>query len=298
MIPVLIQGETGTGKEVVARQIHERGPRAGKPMLCVNCAAIPDQLTESTLFGHEKGAFTGADRRQRGAFERADGGTLLLDEVGELSAGAQASLLRVLETGHISRVGGGEEIPVDVRVLAATHRDLEAMCRAGGFRQDLLFRINTMTLKIPPLRQRGEEIEPLALAFLQQANEANGCQVSGISPEALELLRRHSWPGNVRELRNVIHRAVVIALGPQITPEDLPEELAGAGGPAAAPLPIQEQEAGDLDFKTRVQQFEIGLIRQALASTSGNQTEAAKLLRIPLRTLAHKVKTFGIPLAS
>ena len=295
VIPVLIVGETGTGKEVVARAIH--GDESAV-LPCVNCGAIPEQLIESTLFGHEKGAFTGADRTTRGLFEEADGGAVLLDEIGELTPAAQAALLRVLDTKRISRVGSTREIEVNVRVLAATHRNLEAMCEAGGFRQDLLYRINTMTIKVPPLRERAEEIEPLALHFLSEANEANGCAVEGLAPAALELLRRHQWPGNVRELRNVMHRAVVMALGPQIEAADLPDRVcsaaaapAGQLGADALPLDLQGE---DVDFKTRIQRYEQQLICAALEQTGGHKTEAAKLLRIPLRTLIYKVKSYGL----
>jgi len=196
-IPVLLKGETGCGKEVVAKAIHERGPRCDKPLISVNCGAIPSQLVESTLFGHEKGAFTGASQQQKGVFESADGGSVLLDEVGELPQSAQVALLRVLETKRLTRVGSSKELAVDARVIAATHRDLEAMCEQGSFRRDLLFRLNAMTVNIPPLRERGEEIAPLTARFLADANEANGCDIEGIDPAALQLLHRYDWPGNV-----------------------------------------------------------------------------------------------------
>ena len=202
-IGVLIHGETGTGKEVIARAIHEGGPRKKQPLRCINCAAIPGTLIESVLFGHEQGAFTGADKSARGIFEQADGGTVLLDEIGELAASAQAALLRVLETKKVTRVGGDKEIDVDVRVIAATHRDLEAMVEAGRFRQDLLYRLNTMTLRIPPLRERVDEIRPLAERFLKEARRQAGTDVRAIDPQALAALERYPWPGNVRELRNV-----------------------------------------------------------------------------------------------
>ncbi len=299
-IPVLICGETGTGKEVIARAIY--GNDRATPLPCVNCAAIPDQLIESTMFGHEKGAFTGADRQTRGVFEEADGGAVLLDEIGELSPSAQAALLRVLDSKRITRVGSTKEIAVDVRILAATHRNLEAMCEAGSFRWDLLYRINTMTLKVPPLRERPEEIEPLARHFISEANEANGCEVEGIDEEALSALRRYSWPGNVRELRNVIHRSVVMALGSSVLADDLPERVRAGGGPravrttahaAAPPAPPWESD-DDLDYKGRIQRYETDLIRAALDHTDWGKTRAAELLRIPLRTLIYKIKSFGI----
>ncbi len=287
-IPVLITGETGTGKEVVARSIHEGSPRAKRPFLCVNCAALPGQLVESTLFGHEKGAFTGADRRNEGVFKEAAGGTVFLDEIGELAPGAQAALLRVLETKKVTRVGSSRELPVDVRVLCATHRNIPAMCEAGSFRWDLFYRINTMTLKVPPLRQREDEIGPLARRFLAEAASAGDSLVKDIAPAAMKALRRYNWPGNVRELRNVVQRSVVMALGEAVTLDDLPESL------GVRPSANGDLLDGDLDFKTRVQQYEKKLICAALAETSGNQTRAAKLLRMPLRTMVFKLKALEI----
>ncbi|MFS8069322.1 MAG: sigma 54-interacting transcriptional regulator [Byssovorax sp.] len=292
-IPVLLLGETGTGKEVVARAIHERSPRRARSMVCVNCGAIPAQLVESTLFGHERGAFTGASQQQRGIFEAADGGTVLLDEVGELPPAAQAALLRVLETRRVVRVGSSREIEVDVRVVAATHRDLEAMCASGGFRLDLLYRLNAMTLTIPPLRARPEEIVPLTLRFLHQANEANGLALRGVEPAALTLLQRYPWPGNVRELRNAIERAVILAEGER-----------GRGARVAEPAmdrdPKSEGEepapasAEAADLRARLLRYEAKLIVEALRDTQWNQTEAAHALGMPLRTLVHKIKTLGI----
>jgi DNA-binding NtrC family response regulator len=308
-IPVLVVGETGTGKEVVARAIHDQSPRAERPMRCVNCAAIPANLLESILFGHEKGAFTGATRRTGGVFREAHGGTVFLDEIGELAAAAQAALLRVLETRRVTRVGSSEEDEVDVRVVAATHRDLEAMCEAGTFRLDLLYRINTMSLLIPPLRRRAEEIEQLAAFFLQEANEANGCQVQAIDSEAMDLMRSYHWPGNVRELRNVIHRAVVLARGEQLTADDLPDKLSalkqlaprwtmarklGQSPGADTPGPLPGDDGEEMDFKLCVQQFEEHLIRKALQLTAWRRAEAADLLNMPRRTLTHKLNVYGI----
>ena len=228
-IPVLIYGETGTGKEVIARELHARGPLRDRPMKCINCGAIPSQLIESALFGHERGAFTGAHQRSKGLFEEAEGGTVLLDEIGELSPAAQTALLRVLETKRISRVGSSRELVVDVRILAATNRDLEQMCEAQTFRWDLLYRLNTMMLRIPPLRERQDEIAPLVFHFIQQANQDNRCRVHGVSPDALNLLCRYPWPGNVRELRNVIERAVVIVEHGVIDVRALSERVRDAG---------------------------------------------------------------------
>ena len=237
VVPVLLTGETGTGKEVLARLIHESGPRREAPMICVNCGALPAQLVESTLFGHERGAFTGAIQQQKGVFEAAAFGTVLLDEVGELPPSAQAALLRVLESKRLTRVGSTREIEVDARVIAATHRDLESMVAAGTFREDLYYRLCVMTLEIPPLRERREDIPHLAARFVHLAAAANGSIVRAIRPDAIEILERYPWPGNVRELRNAIERAVVVADGDTITPEDLSERLrrhAEAPAPATA----------------------------------------------------------------
>jgi DNA-binding NtrC family response regulator len=291
-LPVLLLGETGVGKEVMARAIHARGPRAAAPLVSVNCGAIPSQLVESTLFGHVRGAFTSADKDSEGVFGSADGGSVLLDEIGELPMAAQASLLRVLETGCINRVGSAEDKRVDVRVIAATHRDLEAMCEQGTFRRDLLYRINALTLHIPALRERAEEIVPLAERFLKEATGGRHVSMSSAARDALE---RHSWPGNIRELRNVIERAVVVARGARIEPEDLPERVRGK-----RPAPLREASPPDgpdddsVDLKTRVRDYEARVIVNALRATGGNQTHAAKKLQVPLRTLVHKIKTLAI----
>jgi DNA-binding NtrC family response regulator len=310
-IPVLLSGETGTGKEVLARLIHDSGPRHERPMLCVNCGAIAAQLLESALFGHEKGAFTGATQQHKGVFEAADGGTVLLDEIGELPPAAQVALLRVLENKKVTRVGATREIDVDVRVVAATHRDLEAMVEAGTFRADLLYRLNALTLRIPPLRQRVEDIAPLARRFLAEAAEADGAAVQRISAAAMERLEAYAWPGNVRELRNAIERAVVIAETTVVELRDLPERVratsgvaseAAAAAPVAAPgsVPPPPPDEGDVGsgdgegFKRRVERYEAALIVEALRGTGGSQTEAARVLQLPLRTLQHKIKALGI----
>ncbi len=337
-IPVILQGETGVGKEVLARLIHESGPRKDRPMVCVNCGAIPPSLVESTLFGHERGAFTGATQQQKGVFEEADGGSVFLDEIGELPLAAQAALLRVLETKKITRVGSTREITTDVRIIAATHRDLEAMCLEGTFREDLYYRMNTMVLTIPPLRDRTDEIELLSLRFLRQANESSHGRVRAIDPRALARLKDYSWPGNVRELRNAIERAVVIARTETIQEHDLPARVRSADGPASrrrppvaqfdpeetterlgaaesarrssrstpvydkpasrpssppvAVIPTPSDDFGDL--KLKLQRYEAQLILDALRSTRWNQTEAARALGMPLRTLVHKIKAFDI----
>ncbi len=294
-LPVCVHGETGTGKELIARAIHDQSPRRAAPMRSINCGAIPATLVEGMLFGHERGAFTSADKQQKGLFEQAHGGTVFLDEIGELSLTAQAALLRVLETKKLTRIGGDREIDVDVRVVAATHRDLEAMCDAGGFRRDLLYRLNAVVLDLPPLRERVEEIEPLVSALLAEANTSSGRAVRGLSPEALELVRRYPWPGNVRELKNAIERAVVIARGDLVTEADLPARVreAAPSRPSGAP---EDSQLGD--FKERVKQqtqkLETEMIVEALRRTNGNQTEAAKLLNMPVRTFTHKMKELGI----
>jgi len=316
-IPVILQGETGVGKEVVARLIHDGGPRRDKPMVCVNCGAIAPQLVESMLFGHERGAFTGAERQQKGVFEEASGGTVFLDEIGELPLAAQAALLRVLESKRLTRVGASREIAVDVRIIAATHRDLEKMCEEGSFRADLYYRLNTLTLTIPPLRDRVDEIEPLARSFLRKANESNRGQVRAIEPTALEILKAYRWPGNVRELRNTIERAVVVARSEMIREQDLPARVRAStsASRAAGPFELAQEHTGSIDeggggarpvtnptllpastddIKAKLQRYETKLIVDALRAARWNQTEAARALGMPLRTLVHKIKTFGI----
>ena len=290
-LPVLVRGETGSGKEVVARAIHEASPRAKAPMRSFNCGAMPATLIETLLFGHERGAFTGAERTTPGLFEQAHGGTLFLDEIGELSPAAQAALLRVLETRRLMRVGGIEELAVDVRVVAATHRDLDVMVMEGRFRQDLLYRLNSVAIEIPPLRERREDLAALIDRFFEEAARASGGRVLRIDAAARALLAGHSWPGNVRELRNVIERAVVMCAGEEVTPADLPEALR---------TPVAEVDDTELaldpsaDFRDRVRTYETALILDALARSGGNQTQAAKILRMPLRPLVHQMKAYGI----
>jgi len=293
-IGVLINGETGSGKEVIAQAIHDGGSRKKAPLRAINCAAIPQTLLESVLFGHEQGAFTGADKATGGIFEQADGGTVFLDEIGELAPSAQAALLRVLETKRVMRVGGHKEIEVDVRVIAATHRDLEAMVDAGRFRQDLLYRLNTMMLRLPPLRERVDEIKPLAERFLKDASSKANASVKTIDAKAMEALEAYSWPGNVRELRNVIERAVVLAEGKSIQLADLTEKVRGGSRAQTQAEPDGDSEQGSADYRDRVRKFETELIIRALHKANGNQTEAAKALNLPLRTLVHKIQTYGI----
>jgi DNA-binding NtrC family response regulator/pSer/pThr/pTyr-binding forkhead associated (FHA) protein len=313
VVPVLLFGETGSGKEVVARAIHGRGPRHAAPLVCVNCGAIPAQLVESTLFGHERGAFTGALQQHRGVFEAAQGGTVFLDEVGELPAPAQAALLRVLESRRLIRVGSTREVEVDARVVAATHRDLGAMVAAGTFREDLFYRLDVVSLTVPPLRQRVAEIEPLALRFLKEASASNRRDVERIDGVALALMKRYAWPGNVRELRNVVDRAVIVADGDTVTVADLPERLrdgiaapaespatrAAPSGTASGPAPastVTGATAGDAagDLKAQLAAAEAAIILEALRVAGGNQSEAARALKMPLRTLVFKIKRYGI----
>lgn len=312
-VPVLILGETGTGKEVVARAIHDGGPRADSPFRCVNCGGLPGSLVEATLFGHERGAFTGAEEAKAGVFESAQGGTVFLDEIGELPPLAQAALLRVLESKKVTRVGGIEEIPVDVRILAATHRDLAAMGDQGEFRWDLYYRLNVLSIELPPLRERPEDILPLAERFLEAAVEENGRDLEGLSQEAIRRLSAYRWPGNVRELKNVVERAVVVASSRWVELADLPASVQQARPMLSVDLsrtldvqPVQNppgvfevtEDLGRtgpvLDFKTQMQQAERRVLLAALQRADLNQTEAAKLLQMPLRTLVHKIKVLGL----
>ncbi len=309
--PILIQGETGVGKEVVAQAIHHSGRRRPHPMLCINCSAISEQLIESTFFGHERGAFTGAHQLRKGVFEAADGGTLLLDEVGELSPGAQAALLRAIETKRITRVGGTTEIPVDVRVLAATNRDLEAMCQAGTFRADLYYRLKGVSIDIPPLRERRADIAALANRFLRLARaKAVGTELvpTSLSDEALEALMSYPWPGNVRELRNEIEHATINARS-VIGPHHLSARIRAAvqREPTRGQHDRLVTSVGDVhvaavrrdpgaacSFRDRVRQFERSLIVESLDATGWNQSATARHLRIPIRTLSYKMRTLDI----
>jgi DNA-binding NtrC family response regulator/pSer/pThr/pTyr-binding forkhead associated (FHA) protein len=283
-LTVLVTGETGTGKEVIARWIHERSNRHDKPFIVVDCAGIPKDLVEATLFGHERGAFTGATEQRKGLFELAEGGTLFLDELGELSFDLQPKLLRVLDSREIRRVGSGETIPVDVRVIAATNRRLATMVREGTFREDLHYRLGDDPIRIPPLRDRPEDIGPLTELFAAQASESS--RPFEVEPAALDLLMRYDWPGNVRELRNVVDRGVVLAHENKLAVRDLPARIRSID-PAS-------EDAEEFDFKSRVIRFETELIEGALKRTGGNQKRAAVLLKIPLRTLVFKIKNFGI----
>jgi DNA-binding NtrC family response regulator len=284
--PVLVLGESGTGKELVARALHALSPRADGPFVGVNCAAIPETLLESEIFGHEKGAFTGAADRRLGCFEMADGGTLLLDEVGEMHGAVQAKFLRVLEEGTFRRIGGKAEIRVDVRVVAATNKDPAVAIREGALREDLFYRLNVFPIALPSLRGRVEDIPLLAEAFLQASAAKNGKEVKTISPEALRLLQQSPWPGNVRELRNAIERAVILCRGETIEPTHLPESVRrpqeGARPTAAVTVPVG----------STVDEAEKALILQTLEFTGQNKTRAAEVLGISLKTLHNKLNRY------
>jgi DNA-binding NtrC family response regulator len=283
---VLVLGESGTGKEVIAREIHRASERARKPFLAVNCSAIPEGLLESELFGHEKGAFTGAVRQKKGRFEVADGGTIFLDEIGDMSAALQAKLLRFLQDHTFQRVGGSSDISVDVRVIAATNRDLDASVAEGSFREDLFFRLNVVSIVMPPLRERPEDVPLLVEHFLRALAPA-GSKRKKMSPSAMRLAMDYEWPGNIRELENAIQRAVVLSRGETIFPEHMPAKVqAVAGGES------DEVGAGG---KT-IREVERDTIVKTLKETGGNRTHAARILGISRRTLQNKIKEYEIEL--
>jgi DNA-binding NtrC family response regulator len=285
MLPVLLIGETGSGKEVIARELHRRAMhRRDGPLISINCGAIPSTLTESVLFGHQRGAFTGAHAQQLGLFEQADGGTVLLDEVGELSHAAQVALLRVLENAVITRIGSHQEIEIDVRVVAATNRDLSAMCEAGAFREDLFYRLAGTVLRIPPLRERLEEIPELVHCFIERANTVNRRSVESVDTRTMRLLCGYDWPGNIRQLRNVIERAVVLAQTDVITEDLLPASVTAQ----SSRLEVE------LDLRSSMRHHERDVIVRALRTARGSRQEAALLLKIPLRTLSRKLSEHGI----
>ena len=294
---VLVTGETGTGKELVAQALHKLGTRASKPFVAVHCASLSENLLESELFGHEKGAFTGANERTAGRFERADGGTLFLDEIGEINLATQVKLLRVLETQQFERVGGSQPLTVDVRVVAATNRDLKAMVAEGTFREDLYYRLSVISIRIPPLRERREDIPLIMDYYLKKCTQENGKSIDGIGNDAVQMLEAYDWPGNVRQLRNTIERMVVFAQGRTLTLKDVPEEirrgLSEQFEQQDAALQAHEQEEAQspvLDIKKN----EKALILKALAECGGNRSQAAIKLKISRRTLHRKLNEYGI----
>ena len=288
---ILIEGESGTGKELVARALHALSPRADRPFVAINCGSIPEPLIESELFGHAKGAFTDAHTAKRGLFEEADGGTLLLDEVGELPLPVQPALLRVLQEGEVRRVGDSRSTRVDVRVLAATNRDLAAQVQAGKFREDLFYRLNVVQVRLPPLRERQDEIAALAERLLARHAERIGVAPRRLSPRALELLQRHRWPGNVRELENALERALVLSEDEEIGEEALPEALQREADPRPIPSSLGPD---DLSVKRAQRVLEADLIRRALERTQGNRTRAAELLELSPRALLYKIREYGL----
>jgi len=291
---VLITGESGTGKELAARAIHALSPRSAAPFVAINCAAMPDTLMESELFGHEKGAFTGALERRAGCFELAQNGTVLLDEIGDMPAATQAKLLRVLEDGRVRRLGGKGEIQLDVRVIASTNSPLETAIREGRFREDLFYRLNVFPIAMPPLRERKEDIPALLSALLAMINHKQGTRVTEASAETMERLMAHSWPGNVRELRNVVERAAILASEGALRPEHLPASLSGAAG--AAPHTATASSDGAelrLPVGATIEQAERALIELTLEHTRNNKTRAAEILGISQKTLFNKLKEYG-----
>ena len=286
---VLITGESGTGKELVARAIHALSPRRNGPFVAINCAAMPEALIETELFGHEKGAFTGAVERRAGCFERAQNGTLLLDEIGDMPAAAQAKLLRVLEDRKVRRLGSENEVEVDVRVIASTNRDLEDSVKKNSFREDLYFRLNVFEINLPAFRHRIEDIELVTEALIAELNERQGHVIPGIHPDAVDILARYRWPGNIRELRNVLERAAILAGKGPIEPRHLPRKLSGR--PA-----IQSDSIASihLPMGISIEEAEKLIIQSTLRYTKNNRSKTAEILEISLKTLINKLKKYGV----
>jgi len=287
---VLLQGESGTGKDLVAKAIHYHSARADNPFVAINCAALPGTLIESELFGYEKGAFTDAKARKEGLFEQAEGGTLFLDEIGELELSLQAKLLRVLEEGAFRRVGGLKDLPLDVRVIAASNRDLKTEGEAGRFRSDLFYRLSVIQIDIPPLRERGDDIRVLAEHYMSNFRRRLRKNVDAIDPEALATFRRYQWPGNVRELRNVIERAMILEDGDEITPKYLPRGLAVESRAASTVPPLTPDHICLPADGVSLEAVEMSLVRQALERSGGNQTKAAEFLHISRDQLRYRMK--------
>jgi two-component system nitrogen regulation response regulator GlnG len=305
-VPVLITGESGTGKELVARAIYQHGPRSQAPFLALNCAAIPESLLESELFGHEKGAFTGAERRRIGKFEQCSGGTLFLDEIGDTPPAVQAKVLRLLQEQAFERVGGSEMVRTDVRLIAATHRDLKALATEGRFRADLYYRLGVFTIHLPALRERGEDLGLLVRHYLQRYGRELGREVTEVAPEAAERLQSYAWPGNIRELQNVLKQVLLRASGTVLLPAFLPEPLGDPGRPSPSSPAAEEEldlegfirerlgpDAGDLYSQTH-REVDRLLLMQVLEYTEGNRHRAARLLGIARQTLRLKLRDLGL----
>ncbi|WP_044279064.1 sigma-54-dependent transcriptional regulator [Myxococcus stipitatus] len=287
---VLVRGESGTGKELIARMLHQQSPRREGPFVVVHCAALAETLLESELFGHERGSFTGAVKRKLGRFELADQGTLFLDEIGEIPHSVQTKLLRVLQEKEIQRVGGEETLKVDVRVVSATHRDLQAEVKAGRFREDLYYRLHIVPLTLPPLRERPEDIPALARHFVAKHAPRVNRRIQGLEEDTLRALARHAWPGNVRELENIVEQALVFAEGEQLTPADLPVHLTGGAPRMDAGLPVPH---GDRPLPEILEDLERQLIARAYEKAAGVKTETARLLGIKTSALYYKLEKYG-----
>jgi DNA-binding NtrC family response regulator len=289
---VLVTGESGTGKELVARAVHNLSPRRGGPFVAVNCAALPETLMESELFGHEKGSFTGAVQRRSGCFELADGGTLLLDEIGDMPVGTQAKLLRVLEDSRVRRLGGAKELDVNVRVIAATNKNLDEALAKGEIREDLYYRLNVFHIPLPALREHKEDLLLIAQALIADLNKKHDCKVTDLHPDVAEEFRRYDWPGNVRELRNMLERAVILAGEGTILPSHFLGKLGGEakGHGTAAP---HDPNSVAVPVGTTVREAEKALILRTLEHTANNKTRAAQILEISLKTLHNKLKEYG-----
>jgi DNA-binding NtrC family response regulator len=295
---VLVTGESGTGKELVARAIHDLSDRRESPFVAINCASIPTALLESELFGHEKGSFTSATSRKSGLFEESHHGTIFLDEIGEMDTSMQAKLLRVLQERVIRRVGGVKDIAIDVRVIAATNRNLQDKIGSGQFREDLFYRLNVFPIHIPPLRQRCEDIPALTAYFLDNFSRSFNRNFSDVSPAAVQLMSEYGWPGNIRELRNVIERICIMRSGPSLLPEYLPQEIRGMGMPLSTPAAPAPDTLftlpPDIGLDEAVANYECNIIKQALAKTHSNVLQTASRLKIPRGTLRYKMDKYGL----
>ncbi|RZA07810.1 MAG: sigma-54-dependent Fis family transcriptional regulator, partial [Proteobacteria bacterium] len=303
---VLIRGESGTGKELVAKAIHMNGPRKDERFVAVNCSAIPEALIESEFFGHEKGAFTGADGRKIGKFQYADGGTLFLDEIGDISPALQVKLLRALQEQRFTPVGANREVEVNVRIVAATNRNLEEMIKKGEFREDLFYRLNVLPIFLPPLRERKDDVLALVEHFLQKFNGTYGAKIQGVADEARELLMKYNWPGNIRELENVMEHAFVIESGARITPASLPDSIRGLSRSGKSAVASDNQGAdgkenisyainlNNLDFQNQKEEFEKHFIISALKVFNGRINQTALHANIPKKTLLRKLEKYGL----